>query len=154
MPIAKKDNTADVLAKLKEIEAALKAQGIAVHLDDRDNYNAGYKFNHWELRGVPVRLELGPKDLTQNQVRMVYRYNGAKQDVAIPDLLNNMKGYLDEIHDDMYRTAKERRDARTARVGDWAGFMSELNKKNIILAPWCDVKQCEVDVKKRSAADS
>jgi len=141
--------------KLREIASELKQAGVKVHVDDRTNHNPGYKFNHWELRGVPLRLELGPKDLENNEVRLVTRYNNEKQQASMAGLGEKVLTILDEIHDGMYRVALEKRDQRTSKCSDWASFMTELNQKqNIILAPWCNEQQCEVQIKKKSAEDS
>lgn len=67
------------MSKIKEIHKVLKDSGIRVHLDDRENYNPGFKYNHWELRGVPIRIELGKKDLEKAEVRIVRRDTGNKQ---------------------------------------------------------------------------
>jgi prolyl-tRNA synthetase len=79
VPITYKDDDASTIqAKAEEIYKALKTAGVRVFLDDRENYNPGFKYNHWELRGVPIRLELGKKDLEKGEVRMVRRDNGDK----------------------------------------------------------------------------
>ena len=67
-----------LLNKAEEIYKKLKAAGVRVYLDDRENYNPGFKFNHWELRGVPIRLELGKKDFDKQEVKVVRRDNGEK----------------------------------------------------------------------------
>jgi prolyl-tRNA synthetase len=59
----------------------LKKSGVRTHIDDRDNYTPGWKYNHWELRGVPIRLEVGPKDIDNKRVVLVFRYNGEKVEV-------------------------------------------------------------------------
>lgn len=80
MPIVyKEDDPHAIMSKIKEIHKTLKANGVRVHLDDRENYNPGFKYNHWELRGVPVRIELGKKDLDKAEVRIVRRDTGNKQ---------------------------------------------------------------------------
>lgn len=154
VPIVKKDTSEELKAKLQEIAQDLKQSGVRVHVDDRSNYNPGYKFNHWELRGIPLRIELGPKDLEKSEVKVVLRYNKEKQQLPMQGLGERILAMLDEIHDGMYRKALESRDARTSHCSNWAEFMAALNKKNIILAPWCNVQKCEQDVKKKSAEDS
>lgn len=68
----------------------------------RENYNAGWKFNHWELKGVPIRFEVGPNDLAKNQVTAVIRHNGEKKQLSLEGLSKTVKSLLDEIHTAMY----------------------------------------------------
>jgi prolyl-tRNA synthetase len=79
VPIIQKDyDNKSLAAKAKEIGDKLKAAGIKVKVDDRDNYSPGWKYNHWELKGVPLRLEIGPKDVEKGEVRAVRRVDGQK----------------------------------------------------------------------------
>jgi len=154
IPIVMKDTPPALQAKLQEIANDLKTSGVRVHVDDRTNYNPGYKFNHWELRGIPVRIELGPKDLENSEVKVVLRYNKEKLQLPIAGLGERLLVMLDEIHEGMYKRALDTRDARTSHAANWKEFMEALNKKNIILAPWCTQQKCEKEVKRRSAEDS
>ena len=77
--IHKEDDQKGILEKVKEITAILKKAGVRVMLDDRDNYNPGWKYNHWELKGIPLRIELGKKDMEKEEVRLVRRLDGSKQ---------------------------------------------------------------------------
>lgn len=78
VPIPFKGKEEDVNNAAYEVFQSLKATEIRVHIDLRDNYNPGWKFNHWELKGVPIRLEIGPKDVQNKEVRVVLRHNGEK----------------------------------------------------------------------------
>ena len=80
VPILNKGDDAQALTKtINDVYAGLKKAGVRVHVDDRDNYNPGFKFNHWELRGVPIRIEVGKKDMEKQEVRVVRRDDGSKQ---------------------------------------------------------------------------
>lgn len=68
----------------------------------RDNVSPGWKFNHWELKGVPVRIEVGPKDLAKNEVLTVQRFSGQKRGIPIPNIVDESKKLLEDIHKDMY----------------------------------------------------
>lgn len=68
-----------------------------MHMDDRDNYTPGWKFNHWEMKGIPIRLELGPKDLTNNEVRAVKRNDGVKSQLKMENLEESIKNLLEQI---------------------------------------------------------
>jgi prolyl-tRNA synthetase len=73
----------------------LKKAGIRVTVDDRDNHNPGWKFNHWELKGVPIRMELGKKDFEKDEVRVCIRHNGKKMQVKVDGIAEEMKAILD-----------------------------------------------------------
>lgn len=95
VPIYKKGEEQTILNKTKTLFAELKNSGIRVHLDDRDNYTPGWKYNHWELKGVPIRLELGSKDFKNEEVRAVTRFNGAKEQLKWQGLSNVLAKMLD-----------------------------------------------------------
>ncbi|KAL9936048.1 hypothetical protein V8E36_004890 [Tilletia maclaganii] len=134
------------------VTKTLKDAGIRTKFDDRDNYSPGYKFNDWELRGVPVRIELGPKDMQKQQVFTAVRHNGVKS--ALPDdgsLAENIHKLLDQIHDDMYSKAEKEYASRRKVVEAWEDFTTTLNAKNHVIIPWCEVEACEDQIKDRSA---
>ena len=79
VPILNKgDDVAAIMKVVDDVFAWLKEAGVRVHVDDRENYNPGFKYNHWELRGVPIRIEVGKKDVEKQEVRVVRRDNGSK----------------------------------------------------------------------------
>lgn len=125
--------------------------GIRAKADLRDNYNPGYKFNDWELRGVPIRIEIGPKDLEKNQVATVRRDNGVKGSIPTASLTKDIPILLDAIHDEMFRKANEVYKSHRIVVTDWADFSKTLNGKNHVIIPWCEVESCEDAIKERSA---
>lgn len=129
----------------------MKAQGIRVTSDYRDNYSPGWKFANWELKGVPVRLEVGPKDLANKSVLAVRRDTGAKVSIKLDELDTKLPELLDAIHDNLYETAKEKFDTHRVQVSEWKDFIHQLNQKNVVLAPWCGVPECEDDIKDSSA---
>lgn len=85
----------------------LKSQNVLVHLDDRDNYTPGNKYNHWEIRGVPIRLEIGPKDFEKQQCVVVRRDNGEKLVVPLTDVAFRIPQILEEIQNSMFARAKQ-----------------------------------------------
>ncbi|KAG0088724.1 ribose-phosphate pyrophosphokinase 1 [Podila epicladia] len=129
----------------------LKKAGIRVRVDDRDNYSVGYKFNHWELRGVPVRLELGPKDVKNNQIMAVRRDNGAKIALQQTTLVSEVCDLLDIIQRDMFNRAKNIRDANVVFIEEWKDFVPALDKKQLCLIPWCEESDCEDGIKEKSS---
>ncbi|KRX03296.1 YbaK/aminoacyl-tRNA synthetase-associated domain [Pseudocohnilembus persalinus] len=140
--------------KAKEIAKLLKNAGIRVKVDDRDNYNPGWKFNHWEVKGVPLRLELGPKDYKQGEFRAVHRNTKDKFQIKWENIEKTIQENLDTIQNQMLEKAKQRLtdNCKTART--WEEFLAHLNDKKAVLTPWCEIEQCEEVVKKRSGDES
>eukprot|EP00197_Chlamydomonas_leiostraca_P011469 CAMPEP_0202869006 /NCGR_PEP_ID=MMETSP1391-20130828/11562_1 /ASSEMBLY_ACC=CAM_ASM_000867 /TAXON_ID=1034604 /ORGANISM="Chlamydomonas leiostraca, Strain SAG 11-49" /LENGTH=536 /DNA_ID=CAMNT_0049549243 /DNA_START=245 /DNA_END=1855 /DNA_ORIENTATION=+ len=154
VPIPKASTPEDVqkamFAKAEELKAALEAGGVRVATDYRDNYTPGWKYNYWELRGLPIRLELGPKDMENGAVVLARRDTGAKETVAWADVAARVPALLDQIQADMYTSAKQRYDDCLEKVTTWDDFMAALERRHMVLAPWADEEEVEEDVKKRS----
>jgi len=140
-----------MFAKVKEFTTALEAKGVRVENDMRLNYTPGWKYNQWELRGVPVRCELGPKDMEKQTVVLARRDTGAKEFVAWDDVATRVPALLEEIQKDLLAAASQRFDACVDKATNWEDFMAALNNKHMVLAPWADDEDVEEDVKKRSA---
>ncbi|XP_063690578.1 bifunctional glutamate/proline--tRNA ligase-like isoform X2 [Bolinopsis microptera] len=134
-----------------EMKKTLQKAGVRTHADLRENYNTGWKFNHWELKGVPVRIEIGPRDLKNNQVVVVRRDTGVKATLQNENLDDQLSKLLDTIHDDMYNRALVERDANMAVTTNWEEFCKLLDQKKIIQAPYCGDISCEEIIKKESA---
>lgn len=153
VPIPFKDNDrAAVVGAAADVAGQLRAAGVRVKEDARDNYSPGFKYNYWELRGVPIRVELGPRDLQNKQVVLVRRDTGAKESCAWEGLGDRVKSLLATIHSDMLAKATKERDESIVRIREWEEFMPAIDAKKMVLAPWCDEEAVEEDVKKRSAA--
>ncbi|KAG8890980.1 hypothetical protein FRB98_003000 [Tulasnella sp. 332] len=125
--------------------------GLRARADFRDGYTPGYKFNDWELKGVPIRLEVGPADLQKKQTLSVRRDTGVKAPVPLQDVESALPALLDTIHDDMYTKAKEMYDSRLKPVYKWEDVVPALDAKCVVVMPWCEVEACEDDIKERSA---
>ena len=107
--------------------------------DKRTIYTPGWKYNHWELKGVPIRMELGPRDVKNNTTILVRRDNGEKITMSMDDLSAKLPALLETIQNDMFRDAKAKSDALLARCSNWADFMKELNSRKRVLVPFCQV---------------
>lgn len=140
-----------IYASSRSVESRLKQGGIRVFGDYNDNYTPGWKFSQYELKGIPVRIELGPKDIKENQVTVVRRNDSRKYNVKLDELEKRIPEILDELHNDLYSKAKELYDSHRVIVNEWEDFVPNLNKKNVIVAPWCGVTECEEDIKESSA---
>ena len=135
----------------KAIEQRLKVAGIRAFGDYNDNYTPGWKFSQYELKGVPLRIELGPKDIEKGQVTVVRRNDSRRYNIALGELETRIPEIMDEMHNDLFAKAKEAFDSHRVVVNEWKDFVPNLNKKNVILAPWCGVMECEEDIKDSSA---
>jgi len=133
----------------------LKAAGLGVAFDDRENYTPGHKYNHWELRGVPIRLEIGPQELAKKEVRCCKRHDLTwKQNVANVELPKTIKALLEDIHKEMYDKALQARLNHQKEVHNWKDFMAAILERNICMTPWCGVRACEETVKEKSKEES
>nr|PZN05292.1 MAG: proline--tRNA ligase [Bacillota bacterium] len=142
----------EVLAKSRELYQLLKEK-FRVELDDRDEYTPGWKFNEWEMRGVPVRLEIGPRDLEQNQVMLVRRDTGEKILVKEADLLNFLNDLMEDIQANMFRQAKKFMDDNTHTATNFEELKELLiNKRGFVKAMWCGEGECEKKVKEETTA--
>jgi prolyl-tRNA synthetase len=155
IPIFYKDGDNKALSdKIHELNSQLKAAGIRTAIDDNPHHNPGFKFNHWEVRGTPIRIELGAKDFEKQEVRVVIRHSGQKFQASWAGLADKLTQVLDEIHNQMYQKAEQARKDHTKNVVNWEQFMEALDHKFICLAPWCDTVKCEEAVKERSKEES
>ncbi|MDE1856508.1 MAG: proline--tRNA ligase [Candidatus Micrarchaeota archaeon] len=152
VPIFKEDNKGKVLAAASRISAEL-AKSIRALLDDSDAYSPGWKFNQWEMRGVPIRIELGERDLSKDEATVVRRDTGKKESVPLAKLDKRVAELLDEINEGLYGRAKEFLDTHTFKVKDYDELKSIANsQKGIAQAPWCGSEACEKSIKEETGA--
>ena len=137
----------------KKLELELKKSGVRCKADLRDNVTPAWKFNHWELKGVPLRLELGPREVASGEVFVVKRFDGDKQSVKREGVGATINSILGSIQDSMLQKAKDDLSSHTKLVTSWSDFCATLDGGNIILAPYCGVEECEDLIKKESARD-
>ncbi|CAN0824483.1 Proline--tRNA ligase, cytoplasmic [Linum grandiflorum] len=136
-----------------ETVEALSNAGIRAESDIRDNYSPGWKYSQWEMKGVPLRIEIGPKDLANKQVRTVRRDTGAKADLKMDGLAEQVNDLLDNIQQSLFKAAVQKREASIAVANTWDEFKDALAQKKMILAPWCDEEEVEKDVKERTRGE-
>ena len=137
----------------KTYEDQFVAGGIRVRGDYRENYSPGWKFNHWELKGVPIRMELGPRDVKNNQVVLVRRDTGQKITEKGDGLASRVQDLLTQIQTDMFAKAKKELDDNLIVAKTWNEFVGALDKSKIIMAPFCGIEECEDEIKELSKAD-
>lgn len=144
-----------VLGKTDELFAQLKAAGVRVRVDDRADVSPGWKFNEYEMRGVPIRLELGPRDIENGQCVLVSRVTGEKKPVALDNLVAEVEALLAQIHGDMYAKALAFREENSFSVDTLDEFKAAMEQsRGFGLAGWCGSEACESTVKAETGATS
>nr|XP_054758957.1 bifunctional glutamate/proline--tRNA ligase-like isoform X2 [Lytechinus pictus] len=142
-----------LLDKCHDYVKILKAGGLRAQSDLRDNYSPGWKFNHWELKGVPVRIEVGPRDMSKQEFIACRRDTGAKTTFSEAESVAKVTQLLDQIQTDMYANAKKDLDGHIVVTSSWNDFCNKLDEKKLLLVPYCGEISCEDKVKKESARD-
>ena len=142
-----------ILEAAEKVSDALKAQGLTVALDGRDNMTPGAKFHEWELLGVPLRLELGPKDLEKQSVVCVKRPNREKCFVPMAEIETRVPELLEEIQREMLETARERTARHTTPVDTYDEFKEKLEEPGgFLLAHWGGDAETEALIKQETGA--
>ena len=142
-----------VMEVCQQVEAELKAQGIRVRLDDRDTVSPGFKFNEWELKGVPLRLEIGPKDIEKGSALSMRRDTLEKAALPLEGIGETAARLLDDIHMGMLQKAKDYLAAHTYDVHTLEEMGERLdNGKGYVRAMWCGDRACEDAIKEKFSA--
>ena len=151
-----KEDRENVLQKASQIKGWLSENDIRVHLDDREQLTPGFKFHDWELKGIPIRIEIGPKDIAKTQVVLVRRHNQTKTTLKWMDgtsHLGEVKDELENIQKEMFDAAKKILDERIVRVSEYQQFKQELENGKMIDCSWCGNQTCEDKIKEETGAD-
>ena len=142
-----------VLDKAREIMAGLK-KNVRIKLDDSDK-SPGWKFSEHEMKGIPIRLEIGPKDIESNQAVLARRDTGEKKAVSLDNIETELMSLLEDIHKNMYQRALAHREATTSYAKNMEEFEKALEEKpGFIKAMWCGERACEEAIKDRTTATS
>jgi len=153
VPIPKKGREDAIFAKAAEIEKELSHAGFRVEIDKREE-TPGWKYNYWEFRGIPFRIEVGDGDLTAGTAVICRRDTGAKEKVAFGELCTHFPILINAMHKNLYDTAKQQKLERTKTATTFASFIGFLNEKNVVLVPFCCTGPCEDKIKLRSKEES
>lgn len=141
-----------VLTAARDIEARL-AKVCRVELDAREEYSPGWKFNEWELKGVPVRLEIGPRDIKAGHVVLVRRDTGEKMTAPVDGLERAVEDLLASVQNGLYERAKRFMDENTHRLENYDEFKAIMEtKRGFVYAPWCGSQECEATIKDETGA--
>jgi len=148
-----KEDKENVLQKACQIKDSLSNNDIRVHLDDREQLTPGFKFNDWEMKGIPIRIEIGPKDIAKNQIVLARRHNQTKISFDIDGLTEKTLSELKNIQKEMFDAAKKILDERVVRVSEYQQFKKELENGKMIDCSWCGNQTCEDKIKEETGAD-
>ena len=152
VPIGRDDWRETVLPTAKQIQQQLAAEGVRVTLDERDE-RPGWKFSEWELRGVPLRIEIGPKDIEKSTVRIARRDTREKQDVPVAGLASRVKTVLDDVQRTLFERAAKFREDHTQHVSSYEEFKAAMDgRPGFVVAPWCGSADCEAQIKAETQA--
>ena len=153
VPISRGDWKETILPEAKKLFTELKSNGIRAYLDERDTYTPGWKFSEWEMKGVPVRIEIGPKDIEKGQAVLVNRINREKSFIQRDQLINTLKKLFENIQETLYRNALEFRERNTHEAFGFSDLVNIIEEqRGLVRAGWCGSNECEVKVKDEVAA--
>jgi prolyl-tRNA synthetase len=151
VPILFEDSKKDVLAKCYEVRDVLKSANIECIVDDRDEYSSGWKYNEHELKGVPLRLEIGPKDLEKQQVVLVRRDNRNKEFVKLKNAVDNVSSTLKAIQRDLFVKSQDFLVKNIINAKDFSELEKAVENKQLAKAPFCGSEKCEDAIKDKIA---
>jgi len=152
IPLLFKDSKETVLKKAKEIYKTLSKFNPI--LDASEEYSPGWKYSNWELKGIPLRIEIGPRDLEKKQVIIVKRNNGEKIVIKIDKLKQEIPRILEQIQNEMFEKAKSLLDSKIKLVKSWKEFEKAIKERNIAKVNWCENTECEISIKEKIGAST
>ncbi|MCW1294115.1 MAG: proline--tRNA ligase [Candidatus Parvarchaeota archaeon] len=154
IPILEGKEDSKILSESKRIERELLKEGIRVKLDDSVNFSPGWKFNEYELKGVPLRLEIGAKEIADKEITYKVRFNGERGTIK-SDALSSIAGKLDEIQSKMLNERKKKMMSTIKTTTDRDEFLSGLKQRTYIFkAAWCGAEECEDKIEEETGASS
>jgi prolyl-tRNA synthetase len=153
VPIPRGNWKETVLPRARQIQDALTARGVRVLLDDRDSQTPGWKFNEWEMRGVPLRLEIGPKDIEKAQVVLARRDTREKMSAPMDGLEARVDEMLAAIQQSLFTRARVFREDHTSTTDSYEEFKQIMDgRPGFVVSPWCGSAQCEAQIKAETQA--
>jgi len=146
IPILFDDSKEKVIKKAHELKKIIPGSMV----DDRDQYSPGWKYNEWELKGIPLRIEIGPKDLEKNQVIVVRRDTREKLPVLENDLPNKIPAILKEMQESLFKKAEDQLKSNTERTSKWEDFIDLIKERKLVFVPFCGDMACEDLIKEET----
>lgn len=153
VPIWQEETRQEVLGYAEELREELEAAGIRVHLDDRDERNPGFKFNEWELKGVPVRFEIGPNEVENEEVTVVHRPDGETTVETLDNVSETAREHLDEVYAKLYATAEQHLEENVREAESREEILGTIGQHGgYVTTGWCGDQACETEIKDQIAA--
>lgn len=153
VPIWQEETRQEVLGYAERVRAALEDAGIRVHLDDRDERNPGFKFNEWELKGVPVRFEIGPNEVEDSEVSVVHRPDGETTAEARGGIAATAQDHLDEVYAKLYANAEQHLEENVREAESREELLGTIGQHGgYVKTGWCGEEACETEIKDQIAA--
>jgi prolyl-tRNA synthetase len=154
VPIWDAGNKSEVLSYAEEVTETLEAAGKRVHLDDRENRNPGFKYNEWELKGVPLRVEVGPNEVTDGEATLVHRPDGESETVPRDGLAETVADHLDTVFAKLYADAEETLEGEIREAASREEILGTIGQHGgYVRCGWCGEEACEQPVKEAIAAE-
>lgn len=141
-----------VLAKMAEFKVQMEKEGLSVKIDDRDNLRSGFKYAEWELKGVPVRISMGPRDIQNSTAEVVRRDTLGKEFVSWDNLVKHTVDLMDIIQKNIYAKAYDFRAANTHKVDTWEEFKQKIEEGGFLLCHWDGTKETEAKIQEETKA--
>ncbi|MBS7385398.1 MAG: proline--tRNA ligase [Bacteroidales bacterium] len=153
VPVFKKPEEEEaVLAKMREFKELMERAGLTVKIDDRDNLRSGFKYAEWELKGVPVRIAMGPRDLENKTAEVVRRDTLEKEFVNWDSLVEHVAALMEQIQQNIYKKALDFRNANTYKVDSWDEFKQKIEEGGFLLCHWDGTKETEAKIQEETKA--
>ncbi len=153
VPIFKtEEEHAAIIAKMEELKGELEKFGLSVKIDDRDNLRSGFKFAEWELKGVPVRVAMGPRDLANGTVEVARRDTLTKESMPLDGVAQAINALMDTIQQNIYQKALDFRAANTVQVDTWEEFKEKIEEGGFLLCHWDGTPETEEKIKEETKA--
>jgi len=154
VPIWQEDNKEEVIAHGEAIETELDEAGVRVHLDDREHRNPGFKYNEWELKGVPLRVEVGPNEVEEGTATLVHRPDGERETVDAATIDESVDEHLDTIYAKLYASAEETLEGEIREAESREEILGTIGQHGgYVKCGWCGDEDCEDPIKDAIAAE-
>jgi prolyl-tRNA synthetase len=154
VPIWQEETKGDVLDYAEGIADDLRDAGVRVELDDRDERNPGFKFNEWELKGVPLRIEVGPNEVEEGTATLVHRPDGESVNEDRDGIVDTVEEHFVTVYAKLYAAAEENLNGSVREASDRAGILGTIGQHGgYVKAPWCGAEACEEEIKEQIAAE-
>jgi len=154
VPIVFKENKDEVISKAKDMLKKLRSKNYNVELDVRDSYTPGWKFNEWELKGVPLRIEIGPKEVASDTMVLARRDNNEKTTIKTKDWEKKIEDVLNNIQNSLFDKAKTHLKKSIVEVHNFDDFLNAIKNKKLAKSLFCGQSECELSIKEKAEGAS